>query len=217
MASIVGNTAPIYSNSTYTNATDTTPKKSTNQTMGKDDFLKLLIAQLKNQDPLNPMKDTEFVAQLASFSSLEQMSNMSKSLDRSSAVGMIGKEVTDKENITGVVKDVGTDTGGNTTLTLSYKTTGKDGTVTDATKDITLDKVKAVNDVKSPLAINPDAMSLVGKKVTDTDKVTGLVTNVGMDSSGNTNLTLSYKTTKNGSLVDATKVITMDKIAAISN
>ena len=50
--------------------------------MDKDDFLKLLVAKLSHQDPLDPMADEDFVAQLAQFSSLEQLSNMNKNLEQ---------------------------------------------------------------------------------------------------------------------------------------
>ncbi|WP_335870719.1 flagellar hook assembly protein FlgD [Bacillus sp. 2205SS5-2] len=49
--------------------------------LGKDDFLKILMSQLQNQDPMNPMQDKDFIAQMATFSSLEQMQNMGKSMD----------------------------------------------------------------------------------------------------------------------------------------
>ena len=62
---------PITSSSVNA-ATTTAQGKSS---LGKDDFMKLMISQLKNQDPLNPMDGTEFSAQLAQFSSLEQLSN----------------------------------------------------------------------------------------------------------------------------------------------
>lgn len=49
--------------------------------MGKEDFLKLLVAQLTHQDPTNPVQDTEFVSQLATYSGLEQQMNMNKNLE----------------------------------------------------------------------------------------------------------------------------------------
>lgn len=52
---------------------------TSNSKLGKDEFLKILMAQIKNQNPLDPMKDKEFISQMAQFSSLEQMTNMSQS------------------------------------------------------------------------------------------------------------------------------------------
>jgi flagellar basal-body rod modification protein FlgD len=64
-----------------------------NSQLGKDDFLKLLVTQLKNQDPLNPMDDREFIAQLAQFSTLEQMQNMNSSINAIRAINLIGKNI----------------------------------------------------------------------------------------------------------------------------
>lgn len=60
--------------------TTTTSTTSTNDILGKDAFLKLLITQLRNQDPLNPMEDKEFIAQMAQFSTLEQMQELNKNI-----------------------------------------------------------------------------------------------------------------------------------------
>lgn len=54
--------------------------KAPSQDMDRDAFLKLLMTQLQNQDPMNPMEDTEFVSQMAQFSSLEQMTNLNETV-----------------------------------------------------------------------------------------------------------------------------------------
>ena len=54
--------------------------------LGKDDFMTLMIMQFQNQDPLEPMEDTEFLAQMAQFSSLEQMQNMNDGLEQNLAM-----------------------------------------------------------------------------------------------------------------------------------
>ena len=71
--------------------------------LGRDEFLTLLVAQLKNQDPLNPLESHDFTAQMAQFSSLEQLFDVNKSLagiqeaiaagESDSALDYIGKEV----------------------------------------------------------------------------------------------------------------------------
>lgn len=68
--------------------------------LGKDSFLQLLVTQMRYQDPLEPAKDTEYIAQLAQFNALEQMQNLNDKFDKmlkwsqlTQSSGLIGKQV----------------------------------------------------------------------------------------------------------------------------
>ena len=90
---------------TQQNTSSATAGKTTTEknSLGQEDFLKLLVAQLQHQDPLNPTDATEFTAQLAQYSQLEQLFNLNSAMDqmtlaqnnsqRISALSLIGKEV----------------------------------------------------------------------------------------------------------------------------
>jgi flagellar basal-body rod modification protein FlgD len=121
----------ITSTSTPLAVTQTASGK--NAEMGKDQFLKLFVAQLQHQDPMNPMEDSEFMGQMASFSTLEQVTNLAAanekiaaSLTSSTAVSLLGRTVTwtDSADVshTGVVEKI-TTAGGTPSLTVG----GTDG------------------------------------------------------------------------------------------
>ncbi len=105
------------------------PKREVpDQTLDKDDFLELLLVQMQNQDPLEPMDNTESIAQMAEFSALEQMTNLNSSMDtlltafnntsKSNALSMIGRNAEgfvmvenpegdqEQNNVMGVVRGV---------------------------------------------------------------------------------------------------------------
>jgi flagellar basal-body rod modification protein FlgD len=90
------------------NSTDSV--QNNQQTLNQQDFLQLLVAQLQNQDPMNPQSDTAMAAQMAQFTSLQQSSSMSASLSMLQANSLLGSTVTlqiDPKNTTmGVVQGV---------------------------------------------------------------------------------------------------------------
>ncbi|WP_079525212.1 flagellar hook assembly protein FlgD [Solibacillus isronensis] len=77
MAKSISNDYYLPANNANFKVTD----KQDNGALGKDAFLKILITQLQNQDPTSPMDDKEFISQMAQFSSLEQMQNMTKAME----------------------------------------------------------------------------------------------------------------------------------------
>jgi len=82
-------------------AASSSPATSSNTTVDKNMFLKLLTAQMRNQDPMQPKDDSQWMSQMAQFSELEQISNLAtsdskiaSSLSSSQALSLIGKSVT---------------------------------------------------------------------------------------------------------------------------
>src|SRR4051794_41071433 len=89
------------STSSTNGTSSTSARQNPNSILGKDDFLRLLVTQLKYQDPLKPTDQSQFMSQMAQFSTVEGISNLGKSIDSmnqssnvSQAVGLIGKQIT---------------------------------------------------------------------------------------------------------------------------
>lgn len=83
----------VESNSAASIANKSSDVKTGNSSIDKDAFLQLLVAQMKYQDPLEPTSNTEYISQYATFSELEQMQNMSASLELSRASALVGETV----------------------------------------------------------------------------------------------------------------------------
>ncbi|MBA9024865.1 flagellar hook assembly protein FlgD [Peribacillus huizhouensis] len=162
-------------------------------TLGKDDFLKLLMAQLQNQDPTSPMDNTAFVSQMATFSSLEQMTNIGTGINSLIDIqqqnsllaynNFVGKEVTwhkintDDSGETGEIK---VEEGTGVVSSLEYKNNGVTFILEDGTKlePGNISKLNATSSSNSLLS----ASELIGKLVTylssENEEVSAIVKSV---------------------------------------
>ena len=93
---MISSTSATTGGATTPAPTDAPKNRLTSDTLGRDAFLQLLTTQLSHQDPLQPQGDTEFIAQLAQFSSLEQLTQMRGTLDVIAAALVLPAESNDQ-------------------------------------------------------------------------------------------------------------------------
>ena len=176
-------------------------------TLGKDAFLKLLVAQLKNQDPQSPADSSQMAAQLAQFSSVEQLTNISKTLDSQStsqatliqqvaagaASGNIGRVITASSDLlqldgSGNETLLVTGNGGPATLNVIDPSTGRIltsrsmGSLTSGTNEIIVGQ--ALKDLPPGVYKVSVTSSDTGNPATWTTGVRGVVTGVESTSDG---------------------------------
>ncbi|GAB6280731.1 MAG: flagellar hook assembly protein FlgD [Thermovirga sp.] len=96
----MGSTSVGMVSDSTSSASTSTEKAAENSILGKDSFLKILVAQMSNQDPLEPLDSAEFIAQMAQFAEVEQTTNLNDKLEnlgeylRFSAASLVGSNVT---------------------------------------------------------------------------------------------------------------------------
>lgn len=164
----------VISSATTTSTSSPTASQSSELDMAT--FLNLLVTQLENQDPTNPMSDSDFYAQIAQLGTVQGVNTMTASMDNQQAVSMVGKVVT------AVRPQDSTNVGTDTTITgLVKSVTIKDGVsylgIQDTNGSIVQVKTSAVQAV-GPTIDMSSAANLIGRTVTGAYATT--------DTSGNT-------------------------------
>ncbi len=158
------------------NAVFTDEKKNA---VSADDFLSLMVAQLKNQDFMNPVDDTQYVTQLAQFSTMQQMQEMANYTKTSYVMSLVGKNVTAARMT--VSGNLTKETGPVQKITLADNEFG----IYVNDKKFTLEQIMQINDgnTVSSETTTPDTtttdtrknylLSLMGKQVTISEKAAG--------------------------------------------
>lgn len=139
-------------------------KEKTNNNLDKEDFLNLLVAQMKYQDPLQPQSNTEYVSQLATFTQVEATENMAHTAESLEAGGLIGKTVIMRptNSVTGEISDVVgvvdymMKEGSNIYLAINGSLYNLDDLYTVADSEY-MDAVVIADDFESTIAQMPDA------------------------------------------------------------
>ena len=153
-------------------------KNNRNDALGKDAFLQLLVTQMQYQDPLQPTDNTQYISQLASFSTLEQMQNMSSTMEMQRASGLVGQYVYIEETdaTTGETKQVEgtvdyvTYSGNKTYLSIGGKLYNFDDLVTVADADYTL-AVKLADSIVAYINKLPDLSDISEEDADDVKKL----------------------------------------------
>lgn len=164
-----------------TNQTSTTEKTTTSSgsSLDKDAFLQLLVAQMKYQDPLEPTSNTEYISQLATFSELEEMQNVSASMEMQRANNLVGQYVfvnTDSGYVEGTV-DYVVYQGGKVYLSVNEQLYNIDDLDTVADSEYLL-AVRLAESFSSELAALPDPDLLTTSDLEDVETLISVYQNM---------------------------------------
>ena len=186
---------PVKNGQIEKSSSSSVKENKSKNTLGKDAFLQLLVTQMKYQDPLNPSSNTEYVAQLATFSQLEQMQNLNAMATNSQALSLVGKYVVVKTTSdTGYVNyidgrvDYVTITNGKAKLSVDGKLYSVDDLDTVLDDNFVLEKGRPRIDKKADLVYdeNPQDLSFevyLGEGEAKADAAYVIVNNTLLDSS----------------------------------
>lgn len=204
-------------NITNNTTTSTNSTRNVNGELGKEAFLQLLVAQMQNQDPLNPAEDTEFISQLSTFSMLEQMQNMNSAMQSTQAANLIGKQVTWQE------QDA---TGKTQTYYSTVESVRVDGSEvylvvdSESGKEIKYSDVKLIEDpTQSTQSQVSQAAALIGKEVSwyEADDDGKAVEKSAEVTSIKVNNGTIYLVVGKDAETEKDLVITLDSVASIKN